>query len=383
MNIKKFYLVIFMSMLIFTLSACSEEPISTDTQELPEDTVASSKTEENTGDTTTADSQIISAKIHATSLENNMIEEDIEREISIYLPAGYASSDKRYPVIYYLPGFETRDFIYLSHIGATLEEYDIDNIIAVAISGFNKIGGSFYTNSPAIGNWEDFITKDVIDYIDSNYRTIATSAGRGLAGHSMGGYGSISIAFNNPGLFDYVYSMSPGLFDKDGLSQSPVEFDRIMQYEDMDDEAAKTEYRSYMDNPSWSYNFSLAYASAFAYDVDAKAPYVKLPAKNAQGEYLQDEIWDLYEAGYGNLSERLDTQGENLKLLKKFAIEYGIHDNYTWIPKGCDYFSTLLNEHDIPHELIPFDGGHNDQLNKRIEECMIPFFSEAFQNLEN
>jgi hypothetical protein len=49
--------------------------------------------------------------------------------------------------------------------------------------------GSFYSTSVTTGDWERYIARDLVAYIDSHYRTIAARDARGLAGHSMGGYG--------------------------------------------------------------------------------------------------------------------------------------------------------------------------------------------------
>jgi enterochelin esterase-like enzyme len=57
-----------------------------------------------------------------------------------------------------------------------------------------KMMGSFYTNSVATGNWEDFTVKDLVTLIDGKYRTLARSESRGIAGHSMGEYGALSWA---------------------------------------------------------------------------------------------------------------------------------------------------------------------------------------------
>ena len=82
------------------------------------------------------------------------------------------------------------------------------------------LGGSFYTNSPATGNWENFVVKDVVTYIDSRYRTILRPKARGIAGHSMGGYGALSLAMRYPDLFGCAYAMSPGLFAENGLEET-------------------------------------------------------------------------------------------------------------------------------------------------------------------
>ncbi len=65
-----------------------------------------------------------------------------------------------------------------------------------------------YSNSVTTGNFEGFVAHDLVAYIDRNYRTLAKPAARGLAGHSMGGYGTLKIAMKYPGIFSSIYAMS-------------------------------------------------------------------------------------------------------------------------------------------------------------------------------
>ncbi|HEX7773821.1 MAG TPA: alpha/beta hydrolase-fold protein, partial [Pyrinomonadaceae bacterium] len=76
-------------------------------------------------------------------------------------------------------------------------------------NGANAYKGSFYTNSAVTGNWEDFIVRDLVNYVDSNYRTIRAPQSRGIAGHSMGGYGSVMLGMKHPEIFGAVYALSP------------------------------------------------------------------------------------------------------------------------------------------------------------------------------
>ena len=55
-----------------------------------------------------------------------------------------------------------------------------------------------YSNSVTTGDWETFVAKDLVGYIDSHYRTLARRESRGLAGHSMGGYGTMRIGMKYP-----------------------------------------------------------------------------------------------------------------------------------------------------------------------------------------
>src|SRR4030095_7490411 len=65
-----------------------------------------------------------------------------------------------------------------------------------------------YSNSPTIGDWETFIAQDLPTFIDKRYRTIASRDSRGLAGHSMGGYGTMRVGMKQPASFSALYAMS-------------------------------------------------------------------------------------------------------------------------------------------------------------------------------
>jgi Putative esterase len=65
-----------------------------------------------------------------------------------------------------------------------------------------------YSNSKTTGDWETFIAVELVNYIDSHYRTIPDRASRGLTGHSMGGYGTFRIGMKHPEVFSSLYAMS-------------------------------------------------------------------------------------------------------------------------------------------------------------------------------
>lgn len=325
-------------------------------------------------------------KIPAPSLGNSIIGEETEKEIGIYLPPSYYASENEYPVLYFLPGFGDWNSTYINTLAVSMNELIAEGkgseMIIVTVDGTNKLGGSFYSNSPVTGNWEDYVTKDVINYIDENYRTIKSADGRGIAGHSMGGYGTVAIAMNTKDLFSSAYSMSPGLFDEEGLSASPLHLElldsKISEYETMDEETAREAYLEYISKLQWPNNFSFAYGSAFVGDPSGKVPYIKMPQKAADETYQHDDVWSLYEGGYGNFSERIDMHKDNLKVLKGFVIDYGTNDEYKWIPEGCEYFSKQLKERDIPHKLVSYEGNHQAMVYSRIKDEVLPFFSEMF-----
>src|SRR5215813_8560812 len=81
-------------------------------------------------------------------------------------------------------------------------------MILVSPDAFTKYSGSMYSSSATTGDWESYIAEDLVSYVDSHYRTIADRMSRGLAGHSMGGYGTIRIGMKRPDVFSSLYFIS-------------------------------------------------------------------------------------------------------------------------------------------------------------------------------
>ncbi|HSN07385.1 MAG TPA: alpha/beta hydrolase-fold protein, partial [Hanamia sp.] len=127
--------------------------------------------------------------------------ENPNRRISVYLPPGYEQSKQHYPVIYYLHGFMGTDTItpYMKSIlDRGIVTKKIRPYLMVIADNYTLFSGSFYSNSPLIGDWTDFEAKELVSYMDKNFRTIPTRDARGLGGHSMGGYGVLKIGMLYP-----------------------------------------------------------------------------------------------------------------------------------------------------------------------------------------
>ena len=154
-------------------------------------------------------------KVHGAALDGNLQGESPDRDVFIYLPPSYATNrNQRYPVVYLLHGYSLTaerwmDFTKMSdaadkHIAdGTLKE-----MILVSPDGYTKHGGSMWSSSPTIGDWETYVAEDLVGYVDKNYRTLAARESRGLAGHSMGGYGTLRIGMKRPDVFVAMYPMS-------------------------------------------------------------------------------------------------------------------------------------------------------------------------------
>ncbi len=129
--------------------------------------------------------------------------------LNVIVPDSYKIGDKKYPVVYFLNGFGGNhgDYPRKSNL---MEETDVFDIIAVCIDGATD---SWYFDSTLKTNYnyETFVSKEVVEYIDEKYRTIAKREGRAITGLSMGGHGAMYIGLRHPDVFKTVMSMSGAL----------------------------------------------------------------------------------------------------------------------------------------------------------------------------
>src|SRR5689334_10330136 len=145
----------------------------------------------------------------ATTLDCSQVQSTILGRTVNYcidLPADYASSGKRYPVLYFFHGMFEDERSWSERGGKEI----LDGMLAKGELGpflvaMPDAGKTFYVNSyDGKDRYEDFFTQEFIPYIDQHYRTIAQPAGRGLFGVSMGGFGSLHIGLRHANLFGAV-----------------------------------------------------------------------------------------------------------------------------------------------------------------------------------
>jgi len=146
-----------------------------------------------------ARAECITADFRARHLENR------EMKFDVILPRDYATSARRFPVLYLLHGYggNYKDWCSLTHIADYAKHYEEIIIMPGAAN-------SWYVNNYANPQlkWEDYITADLIPYVDSHYRTLAARQHRAIAGLSMGGYGALFLALKHPQMFAAAASLS-------------------------------------------------------------------------------------------------------------------------------------------------------------------------------
>jgi enterochelin esterase-like enzyme len=154
--------------------------------------------------------------VHGKSLEGNREGDSADRNVTVYLPPSYAGDPaRRYPVIYFLHDYGAKSDGAIDTIKefadklAALQGFSEPIVVSPDSSTMRK--ESMYSSSATTGNWELFIAEELVAFIDGHYRTLARPISRGLAGQSMGGYGTLRIAMKHPGAFSSLYVMSATL----------------------------------------------------------------------------------------------------------------------------------------------------------------------------
>jgi S-formylglutathione hydrolase FrmB len=147
------------------------------------------------------------------ALKNNPLHDPVSRPVPVFLPA-QATNGARLPVVYYLPGYgnTTEGFIRFSNVWLKFTQKvadDVTPVIIVMVDGKTRWGGSQFLNSPAQGNYEDYVCDDIVSAVESRWPAPTNGVRRIIAGHSSGGFGALRLGMARRRLFDAVIAMSP------------------------------------------------------------------------------------------------------------------------------------------------------------------------------
>ena len=133
-----------------------------------------------------------------------------ELRFAAYLPPGFVTSGRRYPVVYFLHGLPASPGAYrgLAFVAQALEQIHRNAIVIAPQGARAREPDPEYLDRGPGRNWETAIAEELPRYVDSHYRTIASRRGRALVGLSAGGYGAVVLALNHLQTFSVVESWS-------------------------------------------------------------------------------------------------------------------------------------------------------------------------------
>lgn len=301
-------------------------------------------------------------KVHGKSLEGNLIGDSPDRDVAVYLPKSYATDKRRrFPVVYMLHGFTDSVEKWWSNpkhwinLPMVLDKAATDFIVVMP-DAYNSFQGSFYSSSATIGDWETFVAREVVAAIDAKYRTISRVASRGLAGHSMGGYGAMRLGMKYPDVFGAVYLMSACCMTPMGGGPSrPSKASDIKSLE----EFAKADFGT---------KAQISGASAWSPNPKNPPLYIDLPSAENKDALARLTA----NATLANVDQYI----ANIRRLRALGIDCGDKDG---LLGGSKALHERLDMYGVTHDYAVYEGNHINGVAGRIQNVVVPFFAKHLQ----
>lgn len=301
--------------------------------------------------------------VSSPALKANLEGNSADREVWVVLPPSYGKKPaQRYPVVYALHGFTgTPETWFVNdkleqRIGAAFGA-GAREMILVFPNAYTVHGGSMYSNSVTVGDWEGFITRDLVTYIDRHYRTIADRRSRGLMGHSMGGYGTIRLGMKFPELFSSLYAMSSCC-----LSAREVSAEQGRPFEAV---------RTVEQAQAGEFMTRATFATAAAWSPNPGKPpfYADMPTRDG---VVQKQVLAQWAA---NAPLAMIPQYVNgLRRYPAIALDVGDRDG---LVRDNIALHEMLDRFSIRHSFEVYPGDHGSGVASRFEQKVLPHFSKT------
>jgi S-formylglutathione hydrolase FrmB len=301
-------------------------------------------------------------KVHGKALEGNLEGNAVDRDVIVFLPPSYEKEkSRRYPVVYALHGFfiGAEQWTGEIHVPQTIEgafARGTKEMIVVLPDSKTLHDGSMYSSSVTTGDFEQFIARDLVSHIDAHYRTIPQRLSRGLAGHSMGGYGTTRIGMKHADVFGALYIMSPG-----GLSPRPVNAEAAALLE-----TVKT--REDLSKVPFTARGQLAAASAWSPNPNKPPLFLDLPTDAGKPRADVLAKWTANAA-----LAFIDQYIGNLRRYRAISIDVGDQDR---LREDSGKLHDVLDNYGIANRFAVYPGTHTSKVADRFQNHVLPFFSQ-------
>jgi S-formylglutathione hydrolase FrmB len=301
--------------------------------------------------------------VHGAALEGSLEGDSADRDVLVFLPPSYAADKtRRYPVVYALHGYSigAEQWSKEIHVPQTIEgafAKGAREMIVVLPDSKTVHNGSMYSSSVTTGDFETFISRDLVAYMDAHYRTIAARESRGLVGHSMGGYGATRIGMKHSDVFGSLYIMSPCcLAPRATASLKP------------EDEAALAAVKSPADSAALPFILRAQLASAAAWSPNPKAPplYLDLPVGDKKEQVLAKWTANAPLAF-------MDQYVGGLKRYNAIALDVGDQDG---LRTDTGKLHEMMDSYGIANSFTIYPGTHTSNVAFRFQDFVMPFFSK-------
>jgi S-formylglutathione hydrolase FrmB len=303
-------------------------------------------------------------KIKGAALEGNLEGNAAERDVLVFLPPSYQREKaRRYPVIYALHGYSigAEQWAREIHVPQTIEgafARGVREMIVVLPDSKTVHNGSMYSASVTTGDFEAFVARDVVAYIDTHYRTIPRRESRGLVGHSMGGYGASRIGMKHADVFGSLYVMSPCCMSPRGAGPADPATEEALLAVKTPDDSAKLPFRL---------RTQLAVASAWSPNPKKPPLYADLPFGD-----LRDNVLARWAANAPLAF--VDQHIHDLRRYRAIAIDVGDQDG---LKNDAGRLHGILDSYGVANTFEVYPGTHTSHVAFRLQDHVLPFFSRT------
>jgi S-formylglutathione hydrolase FrmB len=225
-------------------------------------------------------------------------------------------------------------------------------------------GGSNYSSGATTGDWETFVAKELVSYVDDHFRTIRNRAGRGLAGHSMGGYGALRIGMKHPDVFSALYVLSSCCISPTSNIPSTPEAIAAMA-------AYTTNPGDYIEVPA-AIATAVAAAASWAPNPEKAPLYFDSPFKDG---VLQPAVFARMTA-----NRPLAMVDQYIPTLRTQKIAFDVGDQDTNIRANLTELDRILTAYQVSHSFEVYEGNHTNRIPERFETKVLPFFSKQLSS---
>ena len=310
--------------------------------------------------------QLERIKIHGTALEGNLEGNAVDRDVLVFLPPSYAKEkSKRYPVVYALHGYSigAEQWSKEIHAPQTIEgafALGAKEMIIVLPDSKTVHNGSMYSSSVTTGDFEQFIARDVVSYIDAHYRTIPNRLSRGLVGHSMGGYGATRIGMKHADVFGSLYIMSPCCLSPRPAAPANPELEKALAEVKTPEDSAKLPFMA---------RAQLATGAAWSPNPKNPPLYMDLPVKDGQPQPDVLAKW----AANAPLAF-IDQYVGNLRQYRAIMLDVGDKDG---LKIDTGKLHDVLDKYGIANSFEVYQGTQTSAVAVRFQNYVLPFFSKS------
>ncbi len=305
-------------------------------------------------------------KVHGASLEGNLEGDAVDRDVFVFLPPSYARQrSRRYPVVYALHGYSigAEQWSREIHVPQTIEAafaQGAREVIVVLPDSKTLHNGSMYSSSVTTGDFEQFVARDLVAYVDAHYRTLPGRVSRGLVGHSMGGYGATRIGMKHADVFGSLYVMSPCCLSPRPAAPANPEIEKAL-----------AAVKSPEDSAGLSFFARAQLAAAAAWSPNPKNPplYLDLPTKDG---VPQPEVLARWAANAPLAFA--DQYVGSLRRYRAISIDVGDRDG---LRADASRLHEVLDRYGIANGFEVYEGTHTSKVADRFQNHVMPFFSRS------